>query len=662
MSPKGAAEPFAQPVTTPAPGDEETLRRWNATAVPFPSDACVHEFFAQQAARTPDDVAVIFRDQQWTYRRLNAHADALAARLRAAGVRPGDLVAICIERSLALPAALLGVLKSGGAYVPLDPSYPMDRLRFMLADAQPAVVVASRETEPRCPPFGGRLLRIDDRADGTPPDDAPGATSADPAYVLYTSGSTGTPKGVVVTHRNVANFFTAIDAVIGTEPGVWLAVTSVGFDISVLELLWTLARGFRVVIQEEGQLASAAASIYSLAQQLKRHGVTHMQCTPSLASMLARDPQSMAGLRQLRRLMVGGEALAGDLAQRLLGGLTGELFNLYGPTETTVWSAAHHVTPHDAKVPIGRPIANTRMYVLDDERQLVPIGTPGELYIGGEGVARGYLNRPELTAERFVPNPFSDDPADRLYRTGDIVRHDAEGRLEFLGRTDQQVKIRGARIELGEIEVVLRRHPGIRDAVVTVRETRTDDKRLVAYAVANAPQTVSPAELKAWLATTLPDSMLPSAIVFLDALPMTPNGKIDRRALPEPPTVGEVVEAPATASERRIAEIWANVLGLESVGVTERFFDLGGHSLLMVDVHGQLEDWLGTDIALVDLFRFPTVRALASHLTDRTHLAPEPALAGTSRGHLRQQSIARRLRNGHGVPSESPAAASHVSQ
>jgi amino acid adenylation domain-containing protein len=615
-----------------------------STALRFPSTARIESLVAQQAARTPDEVALVFRDTQWTYRQLDARADALAAKLQAAGVRPRDLVAICLERSLSLPVALLGALKAGAAYIPLDPAYPAERLRFMLADARPVAVIASRESGLRCPPFDGPLLLTDELTDGAAPAIATAATSADPAYVIYTSGSTGTPKGVVVTHRNVVNFFTAMDAVIGSEPGVWLAVTSVGFDISVFELLWTLARGFRVVIQEEGQLASATASTFSLPAQIERHGVTHLQCTPSLAAMLARDPQSLAALRGLRRLLVGGEALAGDLAQRLRGSISGELFNLYGPTETTIWSASHRVNAEDERVPIGRPIANTQVYVLDDERRPVPPGTPGELYIGGEGVAAGYLNRPELTAERFVANPLSGDPADRIYRTGDIVRHDAQGRLEFLGRVDQQVKIRGARVELGEIEVVMRRHPAIRDAVAIVREQRGGDQRLIAYAVLNPAEPIAAGDLRAWVATQLPEVMVPSAVVFLDAFPMTPNGKIDRRALPEPVAGGATGTPPATETERRIAGIWADVLGAEAVGVTDRFFDVGGHSLLMVDVQGQLEDVLGFEVPLVDLFRFPTIRSFAAHLDARNGSVAEGATSGgASRGLLRQQSAGRRV-------------------
>jgi amino acid adenylation domain-containing protein len=589
---------------------------WNATRLAFHADRRVHHHVGLQTARTPHAIAVVCRGRRWTYQELDTAADALAVRLRAAGVGPGVLVAVRLERSLELIAALLGVLKAGGAYVPLDPSYPPERLRLVLDDARPAVTI-------------GPNLEVVPLAAGLPdrvPDDA--------AYVLYTSGSTGTPKGVVVTHRNVSNFFTAIDRVIGPEPGTWLAITSVGFDISVLELFWTLARGFVVVIDD-------GASVYALAEQITRHAVTHLQCTPSLASMLVRDSRAVAALGRLRRLLIGGEALSPDLARRLTVAAPDALFNLYGPTETTIWSVAHHVGPADAeRIPIGRPIANTTLHVLDPDGRPVPTGTPGELCIGGEGVAAGYLNRPDLTAERFVTHALG-----RLYRTGDIVRYDTAGRLEFLGRIDQQVKIRGVRIELGEIEVLLRQHPAVRDAVVVVREVHPDDTRLAAYVVLSAPHAADGPTLRAWLAERVSEAMLPSAIVILASIPLTPNGKVDRQALPAPtvhaPPTPTASTAPATETERLIAGIWADALGRDAVGTTDRFFDLGGHSLLMVDVQGQLEAALGREIPLVDLFEYPTVRALAAHLSggDATTMPHTPTTtAAGARGRLRRSA------------------------
>ena len=629
----------------------QLLDQWNDTSIPFAENTCIHEFFEEQAARTPDAVAVVFCDHQWTYRELNAQAEILARRLRSAGVGPGTFVAICLNRSLELMATLLAVFKAGGAYLPLDPAYPAERLTFMIEDAKPAVIVVSKQTAdlftlPTLPKQ--RLFWVDSAGDKAGP--GPDAIhkspippqSSDAAYVLYTSGSTGKPKGVIVTHRNVSNFFTAMDAVVGTEAGVWLAVTSINFDISVFELFWTLARGFRIILQEEGQWASQAGSKHSLPEQMRRHGVTHLQCTPSLASMLICDSESSNALKPLRRFMVGGEPLPLDLANRLSEIITGDLFNLYGPTETTVWSAAQRIRKHEKQILIGRPVANTRLYILDPERELVPIGSVGELYIGGDGLAREYLNRPDVTRERFVTHAFSPARTERLYRTGDLVRYGRDGRLEFMGRIDQQIKIRGVRIELGEIEAVLREHPDVRDAVVVVLEAEADDKRLVAYIVPSSPQPPSTSQLQQWLGSKLPKMLVPSALVFLPEFPKTPNGKLDRRALPKPDQkASQAGHETASDLERQIAAIWSDALGVQSVGLEERFFDIGGHSLLMIEVHDQLRDKTGHRVALLDLFQYPTVRSLAHHLGQRSaEVATETT--GLHRGKLRQQLTAKR--------------------
>jgi amino acid adenylation domain-containing protein len=623
----------------------QLLDQWNDTAVPFAENTCIHEFFEEQAARTPDAVAVIFRDEQWTYRELAARAEALALGLRAAGVGPGAFVAICLHRSLDLMAALLAVLKAGGAYLPLDPAYPAERLTFMIEDAKPVVIVVSSQTADLFPPSETRLFRVEKpevaAAAGAVHQIPVPPQSTDAAYVLYTSGSTGKPKGVIVTHRNVSNFFTAMDAVIGTEPGVWLAVTSVNFDISVFELFWTLARGFRIILQEEGQWASQSGSKYSLPSQMRRHDVTHLQCTPSLASMLICDSESVSALRQLRRFMVGGEPLPLDLAHRLSESIAGELVNLYGPTETTVWSAAQRIGRKEKQILIGRPVANTRFYVLDAQRELVPIGSVGELYIGGDGLAREYLNRPDVTHERFIDHPFAPDRIERLYRTGDLVRYTVGGRLEFIGRIDQQIKIRGVRIELGEIEVVLREHPDVRDAVVVVQEVQADDKRLVAYVVGSPDHPPSVPHLLQWLAGKLPKMLVPSALIVLPEFPRTPNGKLDRRALPKPEQkVPAQVEGAANDLERQIAAIWCDALGVPRVGLEERFFDLGGHSLLMVEVHDQLQEKTGHRVTLLDLFQYPTVRSLAHHLTQSLN-HKTGYHTGLNRGKMRQQLAAR---------------------
>jgi amino acid adenylation domain-containing protein len=636
--------PLSAPALMTAEETHRLLVEWNDTKVPFAADTCIHEFFEAQIAKTPDAPAVAFRDQQWTYRELNDRANALARKLQSAGVGPGTFVAVCLNRSFELVAALLAILKAGGAYVPLDPSYPAERLAFMIDDAKPAVIVVSKKTEKLFESTSARLVLVDDAAnekDGASRQAAPvRAQSDDSAYVLYTSGSTGKPKGVVVTHRNVANFFTAMDAVIGTEVGVWLAVTSVNFDISVFELFWTLARGFLVVVQEEGQWLSHSGSVYSLPEQMKRYGVTHLQCTPSLATLLLGNADSLSALKQLKRLMVGGEPLPFDLGHRLDGIIEGQLFNLYGPTETTVWSSAQRITAEDKKILIGRPIANTQMYLLDPERHLVHAGTVGELYIGGEGVTREYLHQPGMTAERFITHTFAPDRIERLYRTGDLARHQPDGRIEFMGRVDEQVKIRGVRIELGEIEVVLREHPDVRDAVVVVREDDSHEKYLAAYVISSTSAAASVDALENWLSTKLPRTEVPSTFVFLSEFPTTPNGKLDRRALPKPQPAIASSQTASHDLEQQLAAIWCDVLDVKSVEMDDRFFAIGGHSLQMVEVHDQLRDKLGLAVALLDLFQYPTIRTLAAHLREQSPVDPDPS-AGASRGQLRKQSALR---------------------
>jgi amino acid adenylation domain-containing protein len=633
------------PILTPEER-HQLLTDWNDTAVPFAGNKCIHKFFEEQAMRTPDAIAVVFCDRQWTYRELNDHAEILAKRLKDQGVGPGAFVAVCLSRSLELMAALLAILKAGGAYLPLDPSYPEERLAFMLDDARPTAVIVSKKTENLFQARKEHLLRIEDaegetNVEGAAQKSSVPIHSSNAAYVLYTSGSTGRPKGVVVTHRNVSNFFTAMDGIIGTESGVWLAVTSINFDISVFELFWTLARGFRVIIQEEGQWVSQSDSIYSLPEQIKRHGVTHLQCTPSLAAMLLCDSKSVDAIKPLRRFIIGGEPLRLDLAQHIAGLIEGELFNLYGPTETTVWSAAERIYGQEKQILIGRPVANNRMYVLDAERELVPVGTVGELYIGGDGVAQGYLHRPDVTTERFVTHTLSPGKSERLYRTGDLVRHTSDGRLEFIGRIDQQIKIRGVRVELGEIEAVLREHPDIRDAVVIAQEDESDDKRLVAYLISSSLEAKSEALLQKWLFSKLPKILVPSFLIFLAEFPKTPNGKLDRRALPKPDSKSSSLrQETGSELERRISEIWCDVLNVKSVGIEERFFDLGGHSLLMVEVHDQLRDKLGHEMALLDLFQYPTIRSLAKHLSERAPVNSRQT-TGVNRGKLRQQSAIR---------------------
>ncbi|HEX8242017.1 MAG TPA: amino acid adenylation domain-containing protein, partial [Longimicrobium sp.] len=618
------------------------LEEWNPVTTELPSSArCIHHLVEEQAARTPDAIALVFGDETVTYRELGERANRLAHRLICLGAAPESRVGICLRRGTEMVVAILAVLKAGAAYVPLDPAYPAERLAFMLDDSAASLLVTQEALRGLLPAESVRIVSVDGDADeiaAEPANVPPSGVMADhAAYVIYTSGSTGRPKGVVVTHANVAGFFAAMDEKVGgTVPGTWLAVTRIGFDIHVLELLWTLARGFRVVVHpdlEQGEEDETPA------RQIRRHGVTHLQCTPSLAEMLiAQD--GLDALAGLDRLLLGGEALPADLAARITAVLPGRLVNLYGPTEATVWSTTHEVGKVDGSVPIGRPLANARVYVLDSAFRPQPIGIPGELCIAGAGVARGYLDRPGLTAERFIPDPFSAEPGARLYRTGDRVRwtevrecestkvrewdghadaspstestfalsyprtfapsHLRTFALQFLGRLDAQVKIRGYRIEPGEIEAALRRHPAVRECAVAVRED-AGDRRLAAYVVGAADA----AALRAHLRRSLPEHMVPAAFVQLDRLPLTPNGKLDRRALPTPEHVPAADRPPRDAMEARVAQVWREVLGRADVGVRESFFELGGNSLLLYRVYARLRD-LRADLRVLDLFRHPT--------------------------------------------------------
>jgi natural product biosynthesis luciferase-like monooxygenase protein/amino acid adenylation domain-containing protein len=960
----------------------QILTDWNKTGAEFEKEKCIHQLFEEQVERSPDAVAMVFEEEQFTYRELNARANQLAAELQRLGVGPDTRVGICVKRSLEMMVGLLAILKAGGCYVPLDPAYPKERLAFMLEDAQMPVLLTQSKLQaemkldlPNLKQLCIDAFHFDQPATAL----QTGVKPENLAYVMYTSGSTGKPKGVMVTHRNVVNFVSGIDALLGKEPGVWLAVTSISFDISVLELFWTLVRGFKVIIQSEegrvqasapiakshgkkmdfslfyfandtgngkggpyqlllngakfadehefaavwtperhfhsfgapypnpsvtsaalamvtkrlqiragsvvlplhhpariaeewsvvdnlsnGRVAVSFASgwhdrdfvlapgnyenrkelmfsgietvrklwrgesvpyrtgggveaeikifprpvqkelpvwitaaghpetfrragelganllthllgqsqedlaakirIYraalaehhehegkvalmlhtfvgqdlnrvrdtvrqpfcdylksstsllkglasakmgdgsalnsipeqdmdalaqrafdrysthsgllgtpesclplinqlkaigvdevaclidfgvdhdlvmaglpdlnrlkelsdappaisgrsrSVAEQILHHGVTHMQCTPTLARTLLA-PESQEALRRLRKLLVGGEALPVSLAQQLRKIMPGEIINMYGPTETTVWSAVHRLDEIDHTIPIGRPIANTEIYLLDKNLQPVPIGVPGEIFIGGEGVTRGYLHRPELTAEKFLAHPFSSDANARLYRTGDLGRFRAGGTIEFLGRIDHQVKIRGHRIELSEIELVFNQHPTVREMVVAVREDSSGDKRLIAYVVAAANARPTTSELRRFAQDKLPDAMTPSVFVFLDALPLTPNGKVNRQALPAPeglrPELETAYIAPGTSLEKTIAKVWRELLGIKQAGLHDNFFDLGGNSLLVVQAQARLREALGRDLPVVKLFQYPTINALAGFL------------------------------------------------
>ena len=595
------------------------LLEWNRTEADYPRSSTIAELFAAQAARTPDAVAVIAQGRTLTYRELDESANRLARRLQNLGVKPDTLVGVAMGRSETLVVSLLGILKAGGAYVPLDPTYPPDRLSLVIEDSQMPVLLTTAASRAHLPPAAAGVTILDAEDTVFERESAKAvvsqATPTNFAYVIYTSGSTGKPKGVMVENRNVVNFFTGMDRAIGCAPGVWLAITSVSFDISVLELLWTLTRGCTVVVH--GDEGSA-----NIADEITRYRVTHLQMTPSLARMLTLDPRAYSALGSLKQMLLGGEAVPAALIHHLRQVFKGEIHNMYGPTETTIWSTTCRVEDRDTSVSIGRPIANTQIYILDPDFNPVPVGEIGELFISGDGLARGYWRRPELTAERFMTIPGLGP--DRIYRTGDLARFLPDGNIHFLGRADYQIKLRGHRIEPGEIESVLEKFPGVRQAAVVLREDREGDKRLVAYLVAetagSAAALRAAGDLRAAAGAKLPDFMVPSAFVFLNELPLTGNGKIDRKALLTlpPPNLAFAAAShgaePSSETERVVARAWQLALGIPSVGLNDNFFDLGAHSLTVSEAHAKLEEVLDREIALLDLFQFTTVSALAAHL------------------------------------------------
>jgi amino acid adenylation domain-containing protein len=597
----------------------QILEEWNRTEVDYSKDRHVHQLIADQAARTPEAVAVVFEDQKLTYRELNAKANQLARHLQKLGVGPDMLVGLCVERSLDMIIGLLGILKAGGAYVPLDPKYPRDRLAFVLEDAGATVVLTQAHLVKTMPACAARLVQLDadwptiaGESDGGVESKV---TARNLAYAIYTSGSTGLPKGVEIPHEALVNFLFSMKQQPGlTAQDVLLAVTTISFDIAGLEIFLPLITGARVVLLSRDD----AADGFRVIHHLTAHNATVLQATPATWRMLLES--KWQGHPRLK-MLCGGEALPRELANQLLA-KGGELWNMYGPTETTIWSSVTRVARDDSPIHIGRPIANTQLYILDSHLQPLPIGVPGELHIGGLGLARGYHNRPELTAEKFIADPFSADPKARLYKTGDLARFLPDGAIEHLGRLDHQIKIRGFRVELGEIEEVLNQHPGVQTSVVVVREDTPGDKRLTAYVVGRNGA-LNPSELRESLRAKLPDYMVPAAFVALEVLPMTPNGKVDRKALPRPDL--EVVAdpskfvAPGTPTEIILAKIWCEVLGLKQVGIHDNFFELGGHSLLAVSLISKINKSLTLNLRILALFQNPTIEKLAMASDQENH-------------------------------------------
>ncbi|GAB4190172.1 MAG: non-ribosomal peptide synthetase [Coleofasciculaceae cyanobacterium] len=670
----------------------QLLVEWNDTQVNYSQKGCIHQLFEAQVERTPDAVAVIFENQRLTYRELNNRANQLAHSLQHLRVKPEVLVGICMERSVEMVVGLLGLLKAGGAYVPLDPTYPKERLAFMLEDTRISVLLTQAKFANELPEHNAKVVCLDAEwqalAHQSQDNPISGITLENLAYVIYTSGSTGKPKGAMNTHQGLCNRLLWMqDAYRLTAADRVLQKTPFSFDVSVWEFFWPLIAGTRLVLAKpEGHRDSAY-----LVELIAREQITTLHFVPSMLQVFLEEP-SLDACSSIKRVICSGEALSFDLQERFFARLDAELHNLYGPTEAaidvTFWACQKG--SKERVVPIGRPISNTQIYLLDRYLQPVPVGIPGELHIGGVGLARGYLNRPELTDEKFIPNPFAqgkaegkgqraegiypeiDSPSplaneqskgynlrqppmapvpcgnleqrdgygfpseqnllssalhllpslERLYKTGDLARYLPDGTIAFLGRLDNQVKIRGFRIELGEIEAVLVQHPMVRDVVVLAREEGDTQKQLVGYVVPNGTGIPTTDELRSYLKEQLPDYMVPSIFVLLEALPLLPNGKVNRRALPAPegvrPTLAAAYEAPRSEVERAIATVWRDVLHLEKVGIHDNFFDLGGHSLLIVQVHSKLREIFNSNLSVVELFQNPTISALAQHINQNS--------------------------------------------
>ncbi|RCJ30651.1 non-ribosomal peptide synthetase [Nostoc punctiforme NIES-2108] len=619
---------------------QKLLIDFNNTKTEFPQDKCIHQLFAEQVERTPKNIAIEFDNEYLTYAQLNAKSNQLAHQLQKLGVKPEVLVGICVERSLDMLIGILGILKAGGAYIPFDPTYPQERLGFMLEDAQIPILLTQQRLVDKFVEHNTRLIYLDrdlpENATLSIENPVSEVTPENLAYIIYTSGSTGKPKGTMIPHRGLVNYLSWCTNAYKLAQGYGAPVqSSIGFDATITSLFSPLLVGQRVVLLPEKEEIEALSA---LLQSDKNYSL--VKITPAHLEMLNQMLPNREGVTKTRALIIGGEALLGkslkfwrDNAPNI------RIINEYGPTETVVGCCVYEVseqTSLSGAILIGRPIANTQLYLLDENQKLVPIGVSGELYIGGAGVARGYLNRPELTQQRFIPNPFSDEPNSRLYKTGDLARYLPDGNIEYLGRIDHQVKIRGFRIELEEIESLLAQHPLVNSVTVIAREDQPGDKRLVGYIV---PQEQAPtsSELRQFLQEKLPEYMIPSAFLILEVIPLTAHGKVDRQALPQPDTsrlstLKTEFLAPQDDLEQKLANIWENLLNVHPVGVKDNFFDLGGHSLLAVRLMAHLNQEFGKNLSLATLFQNPTIEKLANILRLETEILSWSALVEIQKG------------------------------
>ena len=603
-------QPIAQLPLLTAAEQQQILFKWNDTQTEYPENLCFHQLFEAQVEQTPNAVAVVFQDRQLTYEELNRRANQVAHYLQKLGVKPEFKVGLCVERSPEMIIGLLGILKAGGAYLPLDPTYPQERLEFMLSDSQVNILLTTHSLKSQLPQLPSKVICLDtdDLTKESPTNLDSKVTVNNLAYLIYTSGSTGTPKGVLVTHEGLVNLTQdKIKTCQVKANNRILQFFSLSFDASIPEIVMALGSGAALYLGTQNDLLPGQG----LLEFLRQHAITHVTLTPSALAVLPTTE-----LPDLQMVLVGGEAPTPELISQWS---KGRLFiNAYGPTETTVNASMVECGNGQGLLPTVRPSANKQLYILDPNLQPVPIGVLGELHIAGVGLARGYLNRPQKTAETFIPNPFSHEPRSRLYKTGDLACYLSDGRIRLLGRLDHQVKIRGFRIELGEIEALLTQYPGIRESVVIAREDQPGDKRLVAYIVADSVHYLKISDLRHFIAEKLPKYAIPSAFVILDALPLNPNGKVDRFALPAPditrPELESVFVAPGTATERTLAEIFAGVLEIEQVGIYDNFFELGGHSLLATKLVAQLLKTFKVEVTVVDLFEASTVAALAERM------------------------------------------------
>ncbi|ABA24430.1 Amino acid adenylation [Trichormus variabilis ATCC 29413] len=585
----------------------------------YPHNQCIHQLFEEQVERTPDAVAVVFGKQHLTYQQLNHRANQLAQYLRTLGIGAEMLVGICLERSPEMIIGLLAILKAGGAYVPLDAGYPQERLAFMLVDTQIPVLLTQKELVKKLPNHEARVICLDTDWEiinqHTPENQNISITPDNLAYVMYTSGSTGQPKGVSVVHRGVVRLVKQTNYANFTNTEIFLQFAPISFDASTFEIWGCLLNGGKLVLYP-----SNTPSIDELGQVIQKYQITTIWLTAGLFHLMVDE--NIHALKPLRQLLAGGDVLSVSHVQKFLKTVENcQLINGYGPTENTTFTCCYHIKDPvrpDSSIPIGRPIAHTQVYILDENLQPVAMGATGELYIGGDGLARGYLHRPELTKERFIELNNSNFQSLTLYKTGDLARYLPDGNIEFLGRIDNQVKIRGFRIELGEIEREISQYPDVRENVVLAHQTATGEKRLVAYIVLHQSSSYKQEQLRNFLQQRLPDYMLPSAFMVLESLPLTANGKVDRHKLPTPskerPQLEQVYIAPQTDLQRQLTNIWSDVLNIEPVGIDDNFFDLGATSTLIMQIAVRVQQQLGIELSVVKLFQYPTIAGLEKYL------------------------------------------------